>query len=185
MIFDADGTPSLFNWKSHFWYPIKRGEKYGLRLRDTLHPARFSMTTIPCYPIDKNWKIKARVLDVEEGQSVNIDNIVGISSENPVAAILEFEKNGQTHQILALNGGTKSFFLIIADETSGEDTYGGGRYLIVDRPEAGNETFIDFNKTYNPPCAFTNYATCPLPPKENYLKLAITAGEKMVNIDNH
>jgi len=72
----------------------------------------------------------------------------------------------------------KSYFVIFADETSGNETYGGGRFLYVDKPDSTGKIFMDFNKAYNPPCVFTKYATCPLPPKQNHLKLEITAGEK-------
>ncbi|MDZ7764717.1 MAG: DUF1684 domain-containing protein [Melioribacteraceae bacterium] len=74
--------------------------------------------------------------------------------------------------------GRKSLFVIFADQTSGVETYGAGRFLYTDGPDSNNVVILDFNKAYNPPCVFTKYATCPLPPKENQLKVRITAGEK-------
>ncbi len=88
-----------------------------------------------------------------------------------------FEKDGKTFRIDAIDEGER-LFLIIADETSGVETYGGGRFMYVDKPDSTGKITLDFNKAYNPPCVFTKYATCPLPPEQNYLKLRITAGEK-------
>jgi hypothetical protein len=90
-----------------------------------------------------------------------------------------FERDGKTHRIDAVDEGGDRLFLIIADQTSGEETYGGGRFMYVNKPDSTGTILLDFNKAYNPPCVFTKYATCPLPPLQNYLKLRIEAGEKV------
>ena len=84
----------------------------------------------------------------------------------------------EKHKIDAVDEGDDNLFLIVADETSGDETYGGGRFLYVKKPNSTGTIILDFNKAYNPPCVFTKYATCPLPPLQNYLKLRIEAGEK-------
>ena len=89
-----------------------------------------------------------------------------------------FEKDGQTFRIDAVDTG-KRLWLIFADETSGKETYGAARYLYIDKPDSTGKTIVDFNLAYNPPCVFTRYATCSFPPKQNFLKLRITSGEKM------
>jgi uncharacterized protein (DUF1684 family) len=89
-----------------------------------------------------------------------------------------FELQGKQHHLDVLEGGKDEFFIIIADQTSGNETYGGGRFIYVKHPDANDKVIIDFNKAYNPPCVFTPYATCPLPPGQNVLDVAIRAGEK-------
>ncbi|MFW6103424.1 MAG: DUF1684 domain-containing protein [Bacteroidota bacterium] len=80
-------------------------------------------------------------------------------------------------------GSRESLFLVFGDETNAEETYGGGRFLVAESPDETNNTPIDFNKAYNPPCAFTPYATCPLPPKQNVLPFKVKAGEKGPDLD--
>ena len=90
---------------------------------------------------------------------------------------LVFSLNGQTYRLDAVESG-KQLFIIFADQTTGKETYGAGRYVYTEKPDANGNTYLDFNKATNPPCAFTPYATCPLPPKQNRLPIAINAGEK-------
>ena len=175
---DADTRPSMLSWNAHIWYIIKRGDRYGIRLRDTLHTNRSTIKEIPHFSVDKNWRIKARFIPAEKNQTIKIDNIVGLTSDSPIEGYLEFTLNGKSHRLTALNGGSKNYWVIFGDATNGEESYGGGRYLYVPRANEENLTYIDFNKAYNPPCVFTYYATCPLPPEENLLDVAIESGEK-------
>ena len=108
---------------------------------------------------------------------------MGTVVEEPSPGAVVFEKDGQTYRIDAVDTG-KRLWLIFADETSGKETYGAGRYLYIDKPDSTGKTVMDFNLAYNPPCVFTKYATCSFPPKQNLLKLKITAGEKMWE-ENH
>lgn len=175
----AKGT-TYMNYRSLTWYLIERGGKYGVRLKDSLSEQRLNLKEIPHYPIDERWKFKATFIPPDSGATIEIENILGQVSDNPLEGKLEFTYQGKNHQIAALNGGSNAYFLIIADETTGEETYGGGRYMYVDRADSTGTTIIDFNKAYNPPCVFSEFATCPLPPKENFLPFRITAGEKEV-----
>ncbi len=99
--------------------------------------------------------------------------------EQPSPGALVFEIDGKTYRLDPVaEPQDKELFLIFADKTTGKETYGGGRFLYVPRPDKNGKTYIDFNKAYNPPCAFTPYATCPLPPAQNKLPIAVKAGEK-------
>ena len=116
------------------------------------------------------------------GQSMKIlgrQFVLGQTIESPVFGTFEFERDGKTHRLLGLGtSDSKNLWFIFADRTSGRGTYGAGRFLYSDSMPVNGRLTIDFNKAYNPPCAFNAYSTCPLPPQENRLKLAVTAGEK-------
>ena len=172
-----DGT-SMFNWGSYKWHIIERENKYAIRLRDTSLIERITLQTIPYYPIDPKWNIRAKFIPAEKGATVTLKNVVGISTINQLEGHLEFEFGGELHRLMATNGGEDEYFVIIADETTWEETYGGGRYLYVPRANQKGYTYIDFNKAINPPCVFTDYATCPLPHPDNKLSFRVEAGEK-------
>lgn len=159
------------------WTIIKRGDAYGVRIRDLESPEVVNFQGIDRYPVNLEWRIKANFVPFRPAKDIMITNVLGQTTPNPSPGYLEFEKEGKTFRIDALDAEDE-FYLIIADQTSGAETYGAGRYLYVKKPIEGDEVIIDFNKAYNPPCVFTPYATCPLPPKQNILELAIEAGEK-------
>ena len=106
-------------------------------------------------------------------------NVSGITTDEVAPGALVFTLDGREFRIdPILEQGTKDYFIIIKDATSGHETYGAARYLYASPPDASGKTIVDFNKAYNPPCAFTPYATCPLPPPQNRLPIRIEAGEK-------
>lgn len=175
---DLEENTTFLTWQSFKWYIINREGKYGIRLKDSLAEARLNLKDIPHYPIDEDWKIKASLIPPAPDASIEIENIIGQISDTPLEGYLEFYYNNKSYRLAAIDGGPDYYFVIIGDETSGEDTYGGGRYLYVDRADSTGTTFIDFNKAYNPPCVFSIHATCPLPPKENFLPFEVLAGEK-------
>jgi uncharacterized protein (DUF1684 family) len=111
-------------------------------------------------------------------QYVNIVDVLGNTTPTPIGAILKFQLLGKSYELIATQE-ERSLFVVFSDNTSGSTTYGAGRFLYVDFPLNANEVILDFNKAYNPPCAFTHFATCHLPLKENSLDLEIVAGEKM------
>lgn len=162
--------------------------KFNLIIRDTLYGIRFrdlnsdlvkNFKGIERFPIDESWKIKASFEVYNPPKEIEVPNVLGqISKEKSPGAVV-FERDGKSFRIDAVDEGGERLFLIIADETSGEETYGGGRFMYVNKPDSNGTIILDFNKAYNPPCVFTKYATCPLPPAQNYLKLRIEAGEKM------
>jgi uncharacterized protein (DUF1684 family) len=157
---------------------ISRGGRQALRLRHEDAPTRRNFIPIDYWKPDPAWRVQARYVAHPPGKTLEIGTIIGTTEPTPNPGAFEFERDGQTYRIEALDHGEETLQLIIADRTSGHESYGAGRYLDVARPGADGKATIDFNRAYNPPCAFTQFATCPLPPNENRLNLAITAGEK-------
>ena len=159
------------------WFVIKRGEKYGIRLRDTQSKARQNFKGITRYPVTENWKLEAVLEPTPFPKQIAITNVLGQTSQENSPGTLVFKVDGQEHRLDALEEGDK-LFIIFADKTNGTETYGAGRYLYAGKPDADGKTILDFNKATNPPCAFVPYATCPLPPKQNFLSIKVPAGEK-------
>jgi hypothetical protein len=157
---------------------IERGEKRGLRVWDRLSPTRQAFQGLRWYPIDPKWNVEARFVPHEPAPTMRIQNIVGqiVEIPNPGAAV--FTVDGREYRLEALLEApdVKMLFFMFRDATSGTTTYGAGRYLYAPLPADGR-LGLDFNRAINPPCAFTNYATCPLPPASNRLSVAIEAGE--------
>jgi uncharacterized protein len=159
-------------------FVIRRGTQHILRLRDLEHPALRTFAGVPTYPLDTAWRVTARLEPGTDG-TVAITNVLGITSEQPTPGTLVFVLRGRTCRLTPIADGGQ-LFLIFADETSGLTTYGTGRFLYAPLPDAEGRTTLDFNYAISPPCAFTEFATCPLPPRQNALPLAVTAGEKNV-----
>jgi len=159
------------------WIVIRRGERVALRLRDNKSEAYAAFHGIDRYPADPLWRVRARWVPHEK--TVAVPNVLGTVSEEPSPAALEF-RVGLRRYSLDVTGAPDAdrYMLVFADETSGRETYGGGRYLWVRRPDAEGYVVVDFNFAYNPPCVWTPFATCPLPSRDNRLALAVEAGEK-------
>jgi len=176
---DADGKPDVLVYGTLSWYVIKRGNRYAVRLKDSQNPALRQFRGIERYPVDPKWRIPARFERYDSARVVEVPTAVGTVAKLRCPGRLVFRYRGGIYDLeAAAEPGDSSLFVIFADKTNGEETYGAGRFLVVDMPTAGDSTFVDFNKAYNPPCAFTPYATCPLPPPENSLPFRVTAGEK-------
>lgn len=160
------------------WTIIKRGDAIGVRIRDLDAPAVHAFAGIPRFPTSLEWRLRGSFTAYEPAKEIPITNVIGQTSMNLSPGFVSFEKDGKQYQLDALDAGNQ-LYLILADASSGIDTYGGGRYLYIDKPKPNqSEVVIDFNQAYNPPCVFTPYATCPLPPRQNILDLTIAAGEK-------
>lgn len=175
---DLSGEPTVLELGSLQWFIIKRGDKYGIRLRDLKAPLVKGFKDIETYPINENWKFNAKFEPYNPPKEITIQTILGTVEEDKSPGALVFDLKGKQYKLDALDAGN-SFFIIFADETSGEETYGAGRFIYTDKPDSAGNVILDFNLAYNPPCVFTKYATCQLPPKQNYLHLKVTAGEKM------
>jgi uncharacterized protein (DUF1684 family) len=178
LIADVNGKPTLIASGTISFYAIFRGS-YGLRIIDSQALALKQFKGVENYPIQRDWQINGRFTRADEGASIEITNVLGQVSDSPVFGTFEFERDGKTHSLLGLGEAeSEELWFIFADRTSGHGTYGAGRFLYSDgMPENGRLT-VDFNKTYNPPCAFNPYSTCPLPPQRNRMDLMVTAGEK-------
>jgi hypothetical protein len=174
---DMSGNPTILDLGFLRWFVIKRGDKYGIRLRnlDADLVKEFNGTEV--YPIDEDWKFNATFVKYDPPKIISIPTIVGTVEEDTCPGALLFDKDGKPYSLDAIQEGDQ-FFIIFADLTNGEETYGAGRFLYTAQPDSNGRVVLDFNKAYNPPCAFTPYATCPLPPKQNYLNMKVTAGEK-------
>lgn len=175
---DTTGKPTVLNCGSLAWYIIKRGNRLGIRLKDSQHPRLNKLEKIDSFPVDLQWRVEAVLERFKQPRKVTIPNVLGMESQEEIQGALVFKIKGKEYRLLPL--GNKNLFLIFGDETNGTETYGGGRFLSVAEPDSQGRTIIDFNKAFNPPCVFSEYATCPLPPQENQLEVRVTAGEKMV-----
>jgi uncharacterized protein (DUF1684 family) len=163
------------------WFIVKRGEKYGIRLRDYKHPRIEELDHIPVYPINTDYVVEATLTPFREPKNFIVATPVeGFTESYKCPGTLHFRIKNNDLLLYPFTSG-KGYFLVFADETSGLDTYGAGRFMYCS-PDSTGRIILDFNKAYNPPCAFSPYATCPMPPKENFLPVAIEAGEKSVHL---
>lgn len=182
---DADGKPSVVSAGSVSFFVIQRNDKIGLRIKDSEADSLKNFLGIDYFVIDPSWRIQARWVAFDTPQPLEIPDVVGTIYKLKVPGKAVFERNGKTYELLPMNEDLKDgLFFVFADTTSGKISYGGGRFLDTAAPLDGKLT-LDFNLAYNPPCAFTPYATCPLAPPENRLKLAVEAGEKKYRGGSH
>lgn len=158
-------------------FVIKRGDRYGIRLKDPGSEYRRNYHGIEYYPANPSWRITAKWVPAEK--KIPILNIIGITEDSVSPGYAVFQVAGKEYRVAPIleTADAKELFYIFRDLTTGKETYPAGRFLYSEMPKDG-KVVLDFNKAYNPPCAFTPYATCPLPPKENYLQVRIDAGEK-------
>jgi uncharacterized protein (DUF1684 family) len=178
---DADGAsePSMLTTGTMRMYAIKRGDRYGLRVKDSQSEARRHFRGIDYFPIDPKWRVVATFEPYDPPRKIKIVNMVGVESEETSPGALSFSLEGKTFRIdPIIETGEKDLFIILRDGTSGRESYGAARFLYATPPGSDRKVVLDLNKLYNPPCAFTQYATCPLPPPQNRLSIRITAGEK-------
>ncbi len=179
MMSDDDEHPTVLHLGSLTLQIIKRGEKLGLRVKDSQNPDRLNFQNTEFYPANVNWRIDAQFEPYNPPKQMPIMNVLNMESAESSPGAIKFTVDGNDYRLDAITEKDEPrLFVIIADKTSGKDTYPAGRYLYVDPPDASNHVVIDFNKAYSPPCAFTKFATCPLPPRQNRLPFAIEAGEK-------
>ncbi len=177
---DHDETPSLvgFDEGKGLLSVIKRGQRFGLRIKYADAPTRLQFAGLDYWPADPDWKIVGKFVPHPPGKTMPIVDIIGTSTDAPNPGAVEFVREGKTYRIEAIGEPGNELFLVFADRTSGHGSYPAGRFIDTPGPDAQGKVVLDFNRAYSPPCAFTTFATCPLPPPENRLDLAITAGEK-------
>ncbi len=161
---------------------ITRGDKYGIRTWDSQAPILKDFGEIPIYTPDPSWYVQATFHRYEPTKYIDLVTVLDVSEKNPVDGYFEFQYAGEMFRLDALGvRADTSLYVIIGDETNRSETYGGGRYLYVDRMDTAASTtkvWIDFNRVFNPPCAFTAYSTCAFPPEQNKLPFPMTTGEK-------
>ena len=178
LVHDEAGEPTLLTHRSLGWYAIRRMERMGVRLRDYEHPFLEQFPGIESFPADLQWRVEAQFIPYDEPRQLRVMTVVEGLGWDPIApGIVEFEIGGETMSLEAFSSD-EELFIIFADLTTGDTTYPAGRYLDADLPGSDGTTILDFNKAYNPPCVFNEFATCPLPTRRNYLQVPIEAGEK-------
>lgn len=176
---DRDAQPSTigFDDGKGALTVIERGGRHALRVKHADAESRTGFVGLDYWPAEEGWKIEGRFIPHPPGKTLSIVDVIGVASESPNPGVVEFERDGRTYRLEALGQADGPLFFVLADRTSGHGSYPAGRFLDAEAPQAG-KVVLDFNRAYNPPCAFTPYATCPLPPPENRLDLAVEAGEK-------
>lgn len=183
VIFHPDSIkPIQMSFAHYRWTVLQRDELIGIRFRDLKHPAIDALQTIPCFPVDTLFRVQAKLIPSLLPKKIPVANVLGQITQQLSPGKLVFSFQGEAYSFDALQEGDK-LFIVFGDQTSGRSTYASGRYLYAAMPGEDGVTVLDFNKAFNPPCVFTSYATCLLPPTQNILRIAVEAGEKMVG--NH
>jgi uncharacterized protein len=170
---DSEAPPDTVVIKDLTLFVIQRGDRYGIRLRDKNSSFRRGFSTLHWYPVKESARITARFVATRE--TITIPNILGQQEEETSPGYAVFQWDGQEQRLYPTAEDNQLFF-VFRDLTAGKETYPAGRFLYAEMPRNGS-VVLDFNKAYNPPCAFTPYATCPLPPPENRMRVRIEAGE--------
>jgi uncharacterized protein len=161
------------------FYLIRRGDRVGIRLKDNDSPERKRFSGLTWYPVDPAWRIRAKFTAWDTPHTIAFTNTIGQKATEPSPGFVTFTRNGREYRLEpTLDEGT--LFFVFRDRTSGKTTYGASRFLYAE-PAKDGVVYLDFNQAENPPCAFTAYATCPLPPPQNRLDLAVEAGEQKYN----
>jgi hypothetical protein len=175
---DSGGKPDVLALGDLSMFVIERGGRFAIRLRDKNSPMRRDFTGLRWYPVQERYRVTAQFTEYDPPKPIAIPNILGMVEKMPSPGYATFTLNGKRLRLEPVieDPGAKELFFIFKDATSGKTTYPAGRFLYADPPKGG-KIHLDFNKAYNPPCAFTPYATCPLPPRQNVLAAAIEAGE--------
>jgi len=183
MIIFQDKKVVVLEHKSLRWFIIKRGEKFAIRLRDLEGEYVRNFKGITYFPLDPSWRIIAKFVPTK-GKQLWITDITGRTFLEDSPGVLHFTKGGKKFTLEA--GGTMDeFFIVFGDLTNKKTTYGGGRFLYANAPDKDGNVILDFNKSLNPPCEFTPFATCPLPTKENKMNVEVEAGEKSAGFSKH
>ena len=157
------------------FYLIDRGGRFGIRVKDTKSPAREHFVGLDYYPVDSSWKVDAKF--IPSPHHVTFQTEASVTEEGDSPGFVEFERDGKQIRLEPTQEDNELFF-VIRDSTSGKTTYAASRFVYSGLPKDGRVE-VDFNRAYNPPCVFTAYATCPLPPAGNRMTVAIEAGEKI------
>ena len=174
----GDAVPTMVSFGAANFYVIDREGRKALRVKDGDAAARKGFLGIDYFPIDPSWHIVATWVPFNPAHKLEMGTVIGTVDKVDVPGKAVFQRDGHTYELLPYQeepGG--DLFFVIADRTSGKETYGAARFLYAALPKDG-KVILDFNEAYNPPCAFTRFATCPLAPPENRLDLSVTAGEK-------
>lgn len=176
LVSDENQKQTIIQTGSQSFYLIKRETKYGIRLKDKNSPNRLNFKGLHWFPVNEKYRVIATFEPFKEPKEVLIPNTIGSGYRMKSEGILKFKLLGKSYSLQPAEENGR-FFIIFRDLTSKTETYSVGRFLYADKSK-DNKVILDFNKAENPPCAYTTFATCPIPPQQNRLQLAIKAGEK-------
>ena len=178
LLSDADGAPTRVRRGSVEFHVIARGGRLAARVQDAESAGRRNFAGIASFPIDPAWRIEARFEAHDPPRRRRIAGVQGTVEEETFPGFVLFEVAGCGHRLEVIRErGETDYWIVFGDATNGRETYGAGRFVYAPPPVCGR-TVVDFNKAYNPPCAFTPFSTCPLPPEGNRLTIRVEAGEK-------
>ena len=158
-------------------FVIHRGQRYGVRIKDNNSEYRKGFTKLDWFPVDPTWRVTAKYIPFPQPHKKLFDSQTGDKQEMIIPGVVEFTRAGKTFRVSPILEEDQ-FFFVFRDTTAGRITYPAARFLYAKAANKAGPVELDFNKAYNPPCAFTPYATCPLPPRENRLDIPVEAGEK-------
>jgi len=176
---DAAEEPDVVTRGDLSFLVIKRGERFGVRVKDSKSPVLTNFKGLDYFPADPKWRVNGTFVPYDAPKKVAIPTVLGTTDSMEAPGLVTFTIDGKTLTLepVVEDPTDPKLFFIFKDQTSAKETYGAGRFLYADMPKDG-KVVVDFNQAYNPPCAFTPYATCPLPPKQNWLPIRVEAGEK-------
>lgn len=173
----AEGGPTIVERPPLLFHLIRRDGRLAVRIKDRESANLSRFHGLEYFPLDPAWRLVGRFEALEPPGELEVPNALGFVEKYPAPGHVVFSLGGVEHRLVALDDtGDGRLFVVFGDRTNGKETYGGGRFLYVDPPQDGR-VVVDFNRAYSPPCVFTPYATCPLPPKGNKLPLRVAAGE--------
>jgi hypothetical protein len=178
MVDDSDPQPTVASHGSFAWSVIRRADRFAVRLRDFAHPALHAFAPIEYFPADEALRISAQLDRYETPRIVRVDTVIeGLDYLPSSPGVLRFDIAGQQFELEAYDAG-QELLIVFGDASTGRDTYPAGRFLYADKPGPDGLTMLDFNTAQNPPCAFNEFATCPVAAPGNRLKIRIEAGER-------
>ncbi|HJX29061.1 MAG TPA: DUF1684 domain-containing protein [Thermoanaerobaculia bacterium] len=182
---DTAGEPTVLELGTLSFFAIQRGDRIGARIKDRKAPQLVGFKGLDFYPVQTAWRVEARFEPYTPPKKVAVPNVLGQVTDSDSPGAVVFEKDGRTWRLDTLGSVDKGLSLIFADGTNGHETYGAGRFLEIEGQPKDGRIMVDFNTAYNPPCAYTAFATCPLPPAQNKLALKVEAGEKKFGDGSH
>lgn len=174
---DTEPQPTVVSLGRINFHIIRRENRYAVRVKDNDSQARREFHGLSWYAVDPSWKIRAKFTKWDKPQKLTFETAAGVKEEDESPGYVSFVRDGKEYRLEPVVEDEELFF-VMRDATSGKETYAASRFLYTPLPKDGFVD-LDFNKAENPPCVFTDYATCPLPPPQNRLALAVRAGEKM------
>jgi uncharacterized protein (DUF1684 family) len=181
---DEFEKPDIVELNDLRMWVIKRFDRYAIRLRDLKHKPFLDYKGLDFYPPHAKYKIQGEFHSFPAQKSMEVGTVVGENTEMKSPGYVTFDLEGKAYRLDAFGGKLKGLFIVFGDTTNGKETYEAARFLDAEVSENGKVT-LNFNRAYNPPCAYTPYATCPLPPPQNQLNIPIPAGEKKYPGSHH